>query len=320
MKKIKLKEVLSDIEKNKPEEWAEFKKWIEKAEKARDKVFDILKDAKEKDLSEIDFKLDAGIWSELKKWMLKNITYNKCAYCEKILTTDEKETIYYDAEHYRPKAKVSMKGSSKDVQTTDEFGNKITHPGYFWIAYDYNNLLPSCKICNSGTGKQNQHPVKKTYTIIRNVKDIDKTKLAGRCIESPRRKDYYFLSVEELNKDEEPLLLNPFIDEVSESLRFDDGGIILPKDNIGKGENTIAILHLDREDLMNGRNAAQAFLQNFIDDYHLARSYPNYLEKRKDALTEIKKLTLDGIGEHSAYTTFYINENFTNIFQMLQKL
>jgi hypothetical protein len=113
------------------------------------------------------------------------------------------------------------------------------------------------------------------------------------CHESPRKKSYFFLSTEELNKLEKPLLLNPFVVEVNNFIKFDDGGQILPKDE-KRGENTIQVLHLEREDLMDGRINAQISMMDFIDDFHKARKYDNYKEKQKEALMEIKKLTMDG--------------------------
>ncbi|MEF9674035.1 hypothetical protein QNM99_25505 [Pseudomonas sp. PCH446] len=38
-----------------------------------------------------------------------------------------------DVEHYRPKGAVSEDAS---------------HPGYWWVAMDWDNLLPSCIDCN----------------------------------------------------------------------------------------------------------------------------------------------------------------------------
>ena len=67
---------------------------------------------------------------------LRDIYYNKCAYCEDI---DAKPEV----EHYRPKKKVSEDSS---------------HPGYYWLCYEWTNLLPSCHYCNTESGKRNQFP------------------------------------------------------------------------------------------------------------------------------------------------------------------
>lgn len=51
----------------------------------------------------------------------------KCAYCERQL-----EKGAFEVEHYRPKG---------GVEGCD-------HPGYWWLALDWSNLLPTCAACN----------------------------------------------------------------------------------------------------------------------------------------------------------------------------
>jgi hypothetical protein len=33
-------------------------------------------------------------------------------------------------------------------------GKSVEHPGYFWLAYHWKNLLPSCAFCNAHLGKK----------------------------------------------------------------------------------------------------------------------------------------------------------------------
>ncbi|HEX8240960.1 MAG TPA: hypothetical protein VF574_14590 [Allosphingosinicella sp.] len=60
----------------------------------------------------------------------------KCAYCEELYDATQPQ----DVEHYRPKGRV------------DTAGGKLK-PGYWWLAADWDNLLPSCIHCNR---EQNQ--------------------------------------------------------------------------------------------------------------------------------------------------------------------
>jgi uncharacterized protein (TIGR02646 family) len=62
----------------------------------------------------------------------------KCCYCER--RRDERREP--DVEHFRPKAK---------VEGTD-------HPGYWWLAYCWDNYFFSCKKCNQ-EHKKNQFPL-----------------------------------------------------------------------------------------------------------------------------------------------------------------
>ena len=65
---------------------------------------------------------------------------NKCAYCEDNLLSQPG-----DVEHFRPKLAVTDE-NDKPVMASSR-GKKL-HPGYYWLAYHWENLLPSCNFCN----------------------------------------------------------------------------------------------------------------------------------------------------------------------------
>ena len=70
-----------------------------------------------------------NIWSDPKvKKFLYESQYGKCCYCER--TQDKRAT---DVEHFRPKV---------EVEEAED------HPGYWWLAYSWRNLLIACKICS----------------------------------------------------------------------------------------------------------------------------------------------------------------------------
>ncbi len=72
------------------------------------------------------------LWSNSKvKDFLYESQNGKCCYCER--KRDKKRDS--DVEHFRPKAK---------VKESEE------HPGYWWLAYEWKNLLIACKTCNQG--------------------------------------------------------------------------------------------------------------------------------------------------------------------------
>ncbi|MBY3101151.1 endonuclease [Rhizobium laguerreae] len=60
---------------------------------------------------------------------LERLFHGKCAYCESFFAS----TQPVDVEHYRPKGEVE---------------GVADHPGYYWLAMDWSNLLPSCIDCN----------------------------------------------------------------------------------------------------------------------------------------------------------------------------
>ena len=65
---------------------------------------------------------------------LLRVQHNKCCYCE----SKFRHTSYGAVEHYRPK------GSVKQAH-----GQREEYPGYYWLVYDWNNLLVSCEVCNT---------------------------------------------------------------------------------------------------------------------------------------------------------------------------
>lgn len=61
------------------------------------------------------------------------IQYEKCCFCEGKF----KKFAHGDVEHFRPKG-----GYQQDE------GETLQKPGYYWLAYDWDNLFFSCQICN----------------------------------------------------------------------------------------------------------------------------------------------------------------------------
>ena len=86
----------------------------------------------------------------------------KCAYCETLISSNQPG----DVEHFRPKGRV-VGDDLKTVKIEHPTRGEIEHPGYFWLAYEWSNLLPACADCNrrrlhegEGAGKADRFPVK----------------------------------------------------------------------------------------------------------------------------------------------------------------
>ncbi|MEK0337721.1 MAG: hypothetical protein QQN41_09850, partial [Nitrosopumilus sp.] len=93
----------------------------------------------------------------------------KCAYCEADVEIDSPNIV----EHFRPKGGVRRMDNS-NVMITKNGNDQKLHPGYYWLAYDWKNLLPTCWKCNtwhkdprSGKmiGKGNRFPVSNRHSI-----------------------------------------------------------------------------------------------------------------------------------------------------------
>lgn len=99
------------------------------------------------------FKPDTAIYgSQAVKKRLKAAFHRKCCYCEEFLPP---RIAHGHVEHYRPVA-----FSCQDSVSTP------TRPGYYWLAYEWDNLLWSCHYCNS-TKKGNQFPLLDPATCVR---------------------------------------------------------------------------------------------------------------------------------------------------------
>jgi hypothetical protein len=139
-------------------------------------------------ITTIDF--DDRIWGELKVWLLKNVFNNKCAYCETPLPRQSGH-----AEHFRPKGGVKYKTEKKSITafTKDALENQIEHPGYFWLAYNWKNLLPSCELCNAGGGKKNQFPCKAPHLLILPLTNAELANIKEPPIASGKWPGKYYL-------------------------------------------------------------------------------------------------------------------------------
>ncbi|SDM66105.1 HNH endonuclease family protein [Kriegella aquimaris] len=158
--------------------------------------------------------------SSIIKTKLSQIYNNKCAFCENDTTAGASLQV----EHYRPKAKVT---------------EEANHPGYYWLGYEWSNLLYSCSKCNRS--KANFFPIKSTGTRINNPSIISSGELNFSKLRS-----YY---VDYLN--EGPLIINPEVTCPRKHITFLPSGKI--KGNTDEGKETILKCKLYRNPLVIAR-------------------------------------------------------------------
>jgi hypothetical protein len=190
------------------------KDWYLKWKKISD---DETEKAKKAFKQKLPYKFKDKIWRDVKKYLFKYFD-EKCAYCESNLL----HVGSGDVEHHRPKSEVA-----EDTK----------HPGYYWLAYDLKNLLPSCENCNRVRGKMNRFPI------------------TG----SARAYD-----PNDLTEVEEPLLLNPYFDEdIDQHLEFvpldlENGKFVGTVAGISeRGRETVIICDLQRARLIERRKTEQ---------------------------------------------------------------
>src|SRR5262249_32684620 len=152
--------------------------------------------------------LKPEIWQRMRGAIAK-IFHSKCAACESRFGV----VNVVDVAHFRPK-----RGVVEDKSAW----------GYWWLAYDWNNLLPLCSRCDQMKGAR--FPI------------------AGKRALSPSDK---------LSR-EEPFLLDPCVDDPSAHLAFDDNGAVVGRTEHGR--ITIEIYGLNPAQLVDWRKQA-------IEDY-----------------------------------------------------
>lgn len=164
-------------------------------------------------------KFDTNIYGHSSvRTALDKIYLSKCAFCE----TDPSAGVTMQVEHYRPKAKI----------TEDK-----THGGYYWLAYQWSNLLLACPACNNK--KRNRFPITATREKLPLLSDgnLDLSKCSSNGLNL-------------LN--EQPLLVNPETDpNPMQHFRFQATGEIEHKTNAGK--TTIEVCGLNRGSLIKKR-------------------------------------------------------------------
>ena len=180
------------------------------------------------------------------KRALRDVQHSKCCYCEAKFGA----TYYGDVEHYRPKGAVKQ----------SEISNK-EYPGYYWLAYDWDNLLVSCKICN--TDKGCLFPLIDETTRARNHRDdIEK---------------------------EQPVFINPVIDDPREHIIFRREE---PIPITERGLKTIEYLKLRRPDLQEARREWLTVLEDLRDLIVAGENSdnPNMLDQTKKAKKHLEKV------------------------------
>ncbi len=246
-----------------------WKNWVKKADIATSKILKKYNNGEE-------IKFNNQLWSELKKWLLEYIFHGKCAYCESELL----DTEWGDADHYRPKGRVSI---LVDTQVVVVKQDNRPHSGYFWLAYDWKNLFPSCRRCNIER-KKDIFPVVKKHVF------------------EPQK----CLSCDELDQEEEPLLLHPYREDSlhpRHHLEFDKYGRIHPKNGSKAGNVSIDIYNLNREYLVKSRQKAQQ--TNWLEFLHILSEDDKNIKQQK--LSKFRKHIDNGTKEYSAAIDDYIN-------------
>lgn len=212
----------------------------------------------------------------------------KCAYCERDLNSQ-----HGDVEHFRPK-KGSTDYDDQPIRRTSD-GVVQEHPGYFWLVYDWTNLLPSCQICNVGNrgmssggkpGKRNRFPV-----------------------EDETLRDWEHNAASK----EQPLLINPAIEDPSGHLSFESSGVIASRSE--RGRKTIAIFGLNEYGMPEDRAARYKDIKRRVKSIIQSRLAGHLDEEEELEVDRIKA----GYGEFTTFALLAIEEASNEAIQLMQQ-
>jgi uncharacterized protein (TIGR02646 family) len=145
------------------------------------------------------------------KAQLRREQHEKCCFCEGSFSAHG----FGDVEHFRPKA--GFKQKAKD---------KLSKPGYYWLAYEWDNLFFSCQICNQQF-KKNLFPLVPGATRAINHRSVPKVEAVA-----------------------DTLLINPALDDPEQHISFRQE---VPFGKTDKGEESIKTYGLIRESLNEAR-------------------------------------------------------------------
>ncbi len=147
---------------------------------------------------------------------------------------------YGDIDHYKPKSVVEeilTEGEeNEDLFTVSgRTFKKSCQYGYWWLAYDWDNYLLSCTLCNQ--------PWKRALF-----------PLSAPRTQNPELVSQYPHKSPEISDRETPLLLNPYSDiDISLHLSYTEIGLIKPHNSSDHGRQTIITCGLDRPSLYQQR-------------------------------------------------------------------
>lgn len=178
------------------------------------------------------------------KEKLEQLFQGKCAYCESSYIN----TQPMDVEHYRPKGGYVAEGELKK-------------PGYWWLAAEWSNLLPSCIDCNRARWQ-------KFAGDEDDIEDPEEERVSGKAnlfplFEEARRAP----PVEGQEINEKPLILDPCRDHPEDLLEFGVDGSVKPRDGLltddhKRATESITVYGLDRKTLNGKRRERRLLIMN----------------------------------------------------------
>ncbi len=195
------------------------------------------------------------------KQALLEAHYYKCCYCE----TKYLARANLAVEHFRPKNAVKQAPDQEEE-----------YPGYYWLAYDWDNLLLSCHQCNTSH--------KKTLFPLANP-------------EERARSHHDDISIEQ------PLFINPAWEDPRDHLRFRNEA---PEGLTDIGRLMIKEIGLRRTQLREDRKKVIDVLRNYCEFIEYAKRYPDDSQMQEKA-RELLEYLNSAIRPEAEYSSMAID-------------
>jgi hypothetical protein len=209
------------------------------------------------------FRFDPAIYGDpsVKEALREEMQHNKCCFCEAYVP----HISSGDVEHYRPKA-----GFRQEEE------GELERPGYYWLAYDWENLLFCCEICNR-RHKRNLFP-----------------------LADP---GYRSRSHHNAIAQESPLFVNPAAEDPAQSISFNEE-LPLPVAGSARGAATIRAIGLDRSALSERRLGHLQILRLIVALVRLGQGTPDGRKARQ----WVERAQSDS-GEYASMVRAYLARN-----------
>ncbi len=209
----------------------------------------------------------ADAWGQFKPHFAE-AQHNKCGYCELEVIAGQPG----DVEHYRPKAIITrlLARGTEQMNSASVKGRKVKEVsavGFWWLAYDWDNYLLSCRTCNS-PWKVNLFPFDEANPVVPPTEATPNT----------------------------ALLLNPFgPEDPIDHFMFDTIGAIAPRDDSKFARATIDVCGLDRKALTQRRSKLAKRVhrkaQQLVDELNATPPDSKAVGRLAEDLVELGDLT-----------------------------
>ncbi len=239
----------------------DWKRWRTAAEKATKKLIEKAEAGERPRINESLYKRQ--------RQALLDAFHGKCAYCEAKIILDQTG----DIDHFRPKAGVTDENDAP--VEIDVEGARKPHPGYYWLAYHWANLLPTCARCNRPQRTRDG-------------------RLVGKGTRFPVEQSGKRAAAPGTESTEPAVFLHPIFDNPEEHLGMAENGVLFGL--TPRGQACIELLDLNREGLPEARRDVYTGVLARV-----ARAGSAAAERPEQVLEDLKKLTAYKLG-HEEYS------------------